>query len=172
MNQIIVTIKGKEIQRYPLTQQSVKIGRGAGNDISLPNETVSRDHALINYVNQGFWIQPLNNDNTIWINGQPCQQPTALANQDRVQIGKYVLTLMIAETQALSSPLFNSFERTEALSIDDLHKYAAAYDAQQSKSHMEVRLEKVQTLEKQLKLYRILLAISILAHLYTLYYFK
>ena len=170
MSHVVVTIKGKEIQKHMLTQKSVRVGRGMGNDISLPNESVSREHALISYLNHSFWIQPLNETNGLWVNGQVCQQATLLNDGDRIQIGKYTLTLFVGKQVATHNSAFDAFQKTEALSIDDLQKYATPVSTTDSRSFEEVRTAKIRSLEIKVKVYKVLFFISLLAHLYTYYY--
>jgi pSer/pThr/pTyr-binding forkhead associated (FHA) protein len=146
MAELIVTLKGKEIKKYPLSNTMTRIGRGKANDISLPNESVSREHAMITHRNQSYWLRSLNASNGVWVNGQLCQDLVPLVNGDRIQIGKYILSLSLKEADSFD---FDSFQKTETLSINDLQKFSNNYSTPPSKSHDEVRFERTKTLEKK-----------------------
>ena len=169
MPELIITLKGREIQRSPLSYQKIKIGRGPSNDISLPNESVSREHASLIYLNHTYWIESLNQSNGVWVNGKLCQQMTPLMDGDRIQIGKYTFNLLMNAGPSLH-PMSDGFgglsERTEALSLDDLQKYATSEESDAPKPFDQVRLERTQALERSVTIYRRLLIVSLLLNLY------
>jgi pSer/pThr/pTyr-binding forkhead associated (FHA) protein len=167
MAEITVTLKGKEIKKYPVSTAITRIGRGQVNDISLPNKSVSREHATITHKHQNYWLKSLNASNGVWVNGQLCQELVPLSNGDRIQVGKYILSLSIQE----DTVDFDSFQKTEALSINDLQKFADNYSATPSKSHDEVRFERTKYLEKQVKLYQVVLVLSLIGNLCACYSF-
>src|SRR5271154_7298554 len=48
-------------QTYLLSTPVVRIGRDPGNEISLVTDTsISRNHACITFVKDGFWLEDLN----------------------------------------------------------------------------------------------------------------
>lgn len=68
------------------------IGRLSSNTIMLPEERVSRRHALINV--QGdheFWLVDLGSGNGTYLNGRRVGQPTRLHHGDQIEIGSFQL---------------------------------------------------------------------------------
>ena len=56
---------------YLLPSHSVTVGRDPGSDIVLPDPTVSREHAKIEYCEGQWWLQPTDSAGPTWINGEP-----------------------------------------------------------------------------------------------------
>jgi len=50
--------------------QSITIGRGDANDLTIENETVSSEHALIQVVNGQLLVEDLDSHNGTWISGR------------------------------------------------------------------------------------------------------
>lgn len=73
-------------QAFPL-RESLRLGRERDNDIALPDQQASRHHAVIQLRDGRYWIADLNSRNGTLVNGSRITQPTALANDDTVQIG-------------------------------------------------------------------------------------
>ena len=115
-----------------------------------------------------FYIKALNQINGILINERPCLEPTVLQNGDRIQIGKYILEFVEAAIPTLPPSLMEDFAQTEALSLEDLQRYASSKDATSSRSLDQIRLERTQRLELQLKISIVALTGSVLLNLYLL----
>lgn len=63
------------------------IGRLSSNSIVVPDERVSRRHALINVQGKGeFWLVDLGSGNGTYLNGRRVVQPTRLREGDRIEI--------------------------------------------------------------------------------------
>ncbi len=52
--QLVVTIAGENAKTYTLTAETLSIGRSDGNDIVIPSQIVSRQHAQLHKVNGGY----------------------------------------------------------------------------------------------------------------------
>jgi len=77
------------------------IGRLASNTIMLPEERVSRRHALINVQSQQeFWLVDLGSGNGTYLNGRRVVQPTRLRDGDKIEIGGFQLHFHQAATSA------------------------------------------------------------------------
>lgn len=64
------------------------IGRGADNDLPLPDERASRRHALFqDRGKEGFWIMDLGSRNGTYRNDRRVQQPSRLHDGDRIRVG-------------------------------------------------------------------------------------
>ena len=74
-------------------QSSCSIGRLPSNQIVLPEERVSRRHAMVNAQDDGeLWLVDLGSGNGTYLNGRRLVQPTLLRDGDRIEIGSFKLT--------------------------------------------------------------------------------
>jgi hypothetical protein len=68
------------------------IGRSPSNEIVLPHDTISRNHALIQAQKQNeFWLVDLGSSNGTFLNGQRVKQAVLLHDQDQILIGQFCL---------------------------------------------------------------------------------
>ena len=172
MAELVVTLKGREVQRYGITQRQVLIGRENRNDLILPNESVSRDHGTLSYFQNQFWIQGINSKNGVWINQQPCHEITPLKDGDFIQIGKYKIQFMAHTGPSLSvlaEDDFASQSRTQALSVIDLHTYSKSQSKPPPRSLEQIRQDRIDVLEKKLSSMKFILAWSIILNLVLMY---
>jgi len=85
------------IQEYVLTEGSTAtIGRQAGNDICIPEQHVSRQHAVINYRDGIFMIADLGSANGTFVNDRQLTEPFPLASGDVIRL--YVPVLNFSAT--------------------------------------------------------------------------
>ncbi len=86
---IQLTEKGTNL-KLPLEKQQTRIGRDPGNDISLDDELVSKEHALIEIVvnedNVEFYLQDLGSTNHTFVNDAPVDLHR-LQDGDFIRIG-------------------------------------------------------------------------------------
>jgi serine/threonine protein kinase len=82
---------GREPTIVPLYRPLVSLGRDAENDVVLPAEGVSRNHARLQATPAGWQVTDLGGVNGTSLNGERLQarRPAALAPGDRLQIGPY-----------------------------------------------------------------------------------
>jgi transcriptional regulator with GAF, ATPase, and Fis domain len=71
---------------FPLNASPVSIGRGSGNDVSLPDMRVSRLHARIEPAPDGWWLVDVSSQNGTWRNGERCER-ARLDDGDVIQVG-------------------------------------------------------------------------------------
>jgi adenylate cyclase len=72
---------------------NVSFGRTAGNTVALPDERVSRRHALIHPQGEDeFWLVDLGSRNGTYVNQRRVSQPQRLRDADRIQIGPFAFT--------------------------------------------------------------------------------
>ena len=168
MPELIVTLKGREIQRYGINHRQVLIGRETRNDLVLPNESVSRNHATLSYFQNRFWIEGVNAKNGVWLNQQPCAGQTQVNDGDFLQIGKYKLKFSLhtgPSLNLLQEDDFGTREQTQALSVIDLESYSQSQSANLQRSLEEMRQDKLDGLERTLSQYRAALGLSIVINL-------
>lgn len=72
---------------------NLSLGRTAANDVSLPDERVSRRHAIIHAQGeQEFWLVDHGSRNGTYVNERRVVQPVRLRAGDRIRIGPFELT--------------------------------------------------------------------------------
>ncbi|MBM4292031.1 MAG: FHA domain-containing protein [Deltaproteobacteria bacterium] len=163
MAELIVSLKGRELQRYPVAQHVIHVGRAPTNDLVLANESVSREHATVSFTARGFALQPLSDTNPVWLNGAPCPRAAPLSDGDAVQLGKYVLTLSLQGGPPLSALLADDFEtsaETEMLAPEDLRRYSEALRLDAARPLAQRRLDDLRAAERRARLLAVALALS------------
>lgn len=87
--------------RFEVGDQPVQIGRGPQNEVRLLDTEVSRSHASLQPVRDGFVITDRNSSNGTFVNGKLIRsQP--LTSGDQIQIGRTVL--LFTESSTPSDP--------------------------------------------------------------------
>lgn len=76
-----------EKQEYILMEgATVSIGRSSNNDIAIPEQHVSRQHAVINYRDGIFMLTDLNSANGTFVNDAQLSEPFPLASGDEIRL--------------------------------------------------------------------------------------
>src|SRR5512145_3332917 len=85
------------VQEFVLTEgATATIGRQAGNDICIPEQHVSRQHAVITYREGIFMIDDLGSANGTFVNDQALTESFPLASGDVIRL--YVPVLYFSAT--------------------------------------------------------------------------
>lgn len=66
---------------------NTRLGRGAENDVVLPDRFASNSHAVIHLRNGQYWLEDLGSRNGTFLNSMPLNSPAVLANSDLIRIG-------------------------------------------------------------------------------------
>ena len=90
--QLIVTTPPGQVRVYPFAKDELTIGRAATNDIVLYDPGISRQHARLHRVEDGFEIQDLGSTNGTWLQGQPIER-ARLAVGQTVRVANSTLRL-------------------------------------------------------------------------------
>lgn len=69
---------------------AARLGRGAENDVVLPDRFASNNHAVINLRHGQYWIEDLDSRNGTFLNNMPLTRPAVLANSDQIRIGDII----------------------------------------------------------------------------------
>ena len=80
--------------KFPIEKQRVRIGRGDDNDISINDDLVSKDHAVLEVIMSPveearleYYLQDLDSTNHTYVNGDQIRL-FKLRNGDVIQIGR------------------------------------------------------------------------------------
>lgn len=73
--------------RYPLTDRPLTLGRGEDSDIRLTDHSVSRRHALIEPVPDGYAVSDQHSTNGTFVNDRQLEQPRLLRDGDYLRVG-------------------------------------------------------------------------------------
>lgn len=88
---------------YKLGSKPTMLGRVAGKDtdhldyIVIPQTTIGRRHALIEYKDFSYWIIDQGSINGTFVNDKPISTETRLKHGDRIRLHKYELEFSIPE---------------------------------------------------------------------------
>lgn len=86
---------------FSLAKDSCLIGRSAGLEIPLADETVSAVHARIWREHDRWWLEDLDSRNGTFLNQIPVAKSAVLCGGDRIRIGRIVLEFHAAESSGL-----------------------------------------------------------------------
>jgi pSer/pThr/pTyr-binding forkhead associated (FHA) protein len=98
MAELLLTLREREISRVPVTHTRVIIGRDATCDVVIDNAGVSRNHAVVVFVEGEFRVRDTESQNGITVNGKRVAEAT-LEYGDVIGIGKFELKLRETEDE-------------------------------------------------------------------------
>lgn len=91
---------------YQLGNKPAMLGRAAGTDtehmdyIVIPQTTIGRRHALIEYKEHAYWITDQGSINGTFVNGQPISGATRLKHGDCIKLHKYEFDFEMPDMEA------------------------------------------------------------------------
>ena len=90
-NLVLFGILKTKKEVYKLTKERISIGRNRTSQIVINNNTISKDHAIIEFDQDGnAIIKDLNSSNGTYVNGQRLKfNPIRLKTGDKITFGKY-----------------------------------------------------------------------------------
>jgi Inner membrane component of T3SS, cytoplasmic domain/zinc-ribbon domain len=83
--------------RYALEQESTTVGRHPDSDVFLDDITVSRRHAVVTRLDDGYDVKDAGSLNGTYVNHERVET-TPLRQFDEIQIGRFVLTFVGGES--------------------------------------------------------------------------
>ena len=97
--ELMVAIAGEDPKTYTLTSQSLTIGRAATNDIVVPSQIVSGNHARLEKADGGYKVTMLPEaKNPILVEGRPLEGSRILQHGDILRIGSLDPGMMVSMT--------------------------------------------------------------------------
>ena len=76
---------------FLLHQDATNLGRTIGNDVIIPDGTVSRHHARLTFRNGQWTVEDLGSSNGTWVNGVRVKRPTPLMHGDELRLGDDIM---------------------------------------------------------------------------------
>lgn len=102
-------VKGASLQKriwllkrspYGPGTRHVWIGRGAGNDVVIPEHSISKAHCRMHHDNGRILLTDLDSHNGTFVEGAriPAREPWPLHDEDELILGRYKFQLLTART--------------------------------------------------------------------------
>ena len=91
---LIVVAGGAEGSEFGIDREHLTLGRGPGVDLAFADTAMSRQHAALEFSNEGFSIRDLGSTNGTRVNGSEIQG-AELKHGDRIEIGDHAFQLVI-----------------------------------------------------------------------------
>lgn len=91
--ELVLSLRERELSRTPITHTKLTVGREANCDVVIDNAGVSRNHAIIVYLDNAFRVRDNDSQNGITVNGKPVKD-CELTYGDVIGIGKFELKLL------------------------------------------------------------------------------
>ena len=92
---VTTNLRDGKSQSLRQSQNTWTIGRDRKSGIHFNSKYVSRRHAAIRYVEQGFYLIDLNSTNGTCINGEQIYRPTKLKEGDIIRVGNITFSFFI-----------------------------------------------------------------------------
>ena len=105
MLKLDLMFKDKVLKQIETDKSEITIGRGNNNDIIIDNLAVSKEHAAIVKLPDGYGLVDLDSTNGTLLNDKDIKK-ASLAPQDKITVGKHILHIRsIDERQAAAEDL-------------------------------------------------------------------
>lgn len=114
---VSISKNGEFIEEKVITQKRLHIGRHSDNDIRIKSDKVSRQHAILIYHENEFFIRDMNSKNGTFVEKKRVDMEQ-IVNGSIIEIGEYSLTFKMENITASNE------SKNEKLSIVDLPKQA------------------------------------------------
>jgi pSer/pThr/pTyr-binding forkhead associated (FHA) protein len=107
---------GMELEFPVWAERPVTIGRDVTNAVALESGFVSKNHAILTYVDGGFVLEDLRSANGTRVNGVTVDEAAAVAPGDELEIGDQRLLFVDRSTQE-ATPASKGLGKTARLAI-------------------------------------------------------
>jgi pSer/pThr/pTyr-binding forkhead associated (FHA) protein len=100
VTELILSLRERELARFPVVAMRTTIGRDPGCDVVIDNVGISRLHATIEVVGDSFVLRDCGSENGLTLNGEACREGR-LVHGDVLGLNKFLLRF---SNQALEVP--------------------------------------------------------------------
>jgi predicted component of type VI protein secretion system len=90
MPELILSLRDRELGRFPVVATRTTIGRDPGCDVVIDNAGISRLHATLEVVGDSFVLRDEGSQNGLTLNGEPCREGRVV-NGDMIGVNKFLL---------------------------------------------------------------------------------
>jgi ABC-type multidrug transport system ATPase subunit/pSer/pThr/pTyr-binding forkhead associated (FHA) protein len=112
--QLIVAIAGQELKTYSLSKTRVTIGRAEDNEVVIDSRIVSRHHAYLDRVQDGYILTVMPEaGNPVLLDGRPLTASHKLQHGDILRIGSLDPGMMVTMTYVDPSGTYVNDKRVE-----------------------------------------------------------
>jgi pSer/pThr/pTyr-binding forkhead associated (FHA) protein len=80
----------------PVDRARTVVGRGRGADLVVAESTMSREHAVIGFDDEGCFVEDLQSTNGTKVNGERCER-ARLQDGDEIQLGRLQLKVHLRD---------------------------------------------------------------------------
>jgi len=127
MARLILSLRGRELDKFLLGQGKVIIGRIPECDIKIDNPAISRKHASIEHGPDGYLLTDLGSSNGTFLNGEPIKAAVALKPGDVIGLAKFELQFQDAPSSELEKMMGEM--DMEATMMVDSERMAKAFQS-------------------------------------------
>ncbi|MFO7605915.1 MAG: FHA domain-containing protein [Desulfurivibrionaceae bacterium] len=83
-------LKEKPVHRFIVREgKPVTIGRTSDFDVVLDNQSISRDHAVVEHDKGRDYLTDKGSTNGTWVNGEKITKRTRITDKDEIMVGKF-----------------------------------------------------------------------------------
>ena len=94
---IITTREDGTSESYEFTLSEVTIGRDPNSSCRLEDNSISAQHARLNYNQTQWWVEDLGSTNGTFLNQEPVTTPQIITSGDNLRCGRIVFQIQIGD---------------------------------------------------------------------------
>ncbi len=91
---IVILSGGVDGSEFSLEQRQVSVGRSMNNEIAIEDGSMSKEHAVFEFSDNGFRVRDLGSMNGTLLNGSAIRV-AELKHGDRIQMGEHTFQLVL-----------------------------------------------------------------------------
>lgn len=129
MARLILTLRGRELDKFLLGQGQVTIGRSPECDIKIDNPAISRKHATLQSREDGYLLTDLGSANGTFLNGEKVDQPVTVKPGDVINLAKFELRFQSDPRSEVEKMIGADVPDMEATMMVDAAKMAKAFQS-------------------------------------------
>ncbi len=97
----LIVYAGSDSRSFRFTSSQVIIGRDPASDCHLEDQTISAQHARLDYHHGQWWVEDLHSTNGTFLNQNPVSEPLVLTSGDELRCGQLTLQITMKEAPDL-----------------------------------------------------------------------
>ncbi|MFH1136378.1 MAG: FHA domain-containing protein [Pseudomonadota bacterium] len=132
MARLILSLRGRELDKFLLGQGKIVIGRSPECDIKIDNPAISRKHSVIEFNGEDYLLSDQGSSNGTFLNGERLTGPSRLKPGDVIGLAKFELQFQDA-SRAEVEKMIGGMDM-EATMMVDSERMAKAFQSAPSGS--------------------------------------